>query len=142
MPLEDHEVSHRLKLSALWASLTLCYLYCDYFELYQPGKLTSMLAGQFGPMGPTSQTVLLVASALLALPAVMIALCTLLSLRVCRVMNMVLGVVYTLIMLAVIPGAWLYYKMFAIIEIGLSLSIAWLAYRWPRQPADGPPGPR
>lgn len=31
--LEDITVHTRIKLSALWASVTLCYLYGDYFEL-------------------------------------------------------------------------------------------------------------
>ena len=139
MPLEEQRVSHRLKLSSLWASLTLCYIYCDYFELYQPGKLQSMLSGTFGPLGPTSQTVLLAASAMLAIPALMIALCTVIPVKVCRAVNIVLGIVYTFIMLAVIPGAWAFYKMFAIIEISISLSIAWLAYKWPRLQAARPP---
>jgi hypothetical protein len=138
MQFEEQRVSHRLKLSALWASLTLCYIYCDYFELYQPGKLQSMLSGTFGPLGPTNQTILLAASVMLAIPAVMIALCTVMPLKVCRTLNMVLGIVYTLIMLAVLPGAWLYYKMFAVVEIGISLTIAWLAYKWPKLQASRP----
>ena len=72
MQLEDRIVSHRVKLAALWASLMLCYIYCDYFELYQPGKLQSMLAGRLGPIGPTTQASLLAASVLLAVPALMI----------------------------------------------------------------------
>jgi hypothetical protein len=70
--LRDVNVDIKLKLSALWASVTLCYLYCDYFELYQAGKLQSMLAGQLEPLGPASQGVLLGVSVLLSLPALMI----------------------------------------------------------------------
>jgi len=138
MALEDQRVGHRVKLAALWASLTLCYIYCDYFELYQPGKLQSMLVGVFGPIGPSTQGTLLGASALLAAPALMIALCTLLPLQVCRVANAALGILYTIVMLAVIPGTWYYYKMFAVIEIGLSLSIAWLAFKWPKAAPAAP----
>lgn len=128
---DDQPINHKLKLAALWTSLTLCYIYCDYFELYQPGKLQSMLDGRFGPLGPVTQATLLGASALLAVPALMVALCTLLPQRVSRPLNVVLGVVYSVVMLAVIPGAWRFYQMFAAIEIGISLSIAWLAIRWP-----------
>jgi len=129
--LDDTPVSVRMKLSLLWASVMLCYIYCDYFELYQPGKLQSMLSGQFGPLGPTTQATLLGASALLAAPALMVALSTVLPARICRVANIVLGAFYTLVMLAVIPGTWYFFKMFAVIEICLSLSIAWLAFAWP-----------
>ena len=40
-----------MKLSALWASTMFCYIYCDYFELYVPGKLDGMLQGKIGPLG-------------------------------------------------------------------------------------------
>jgi Family of unknown function (DUF6326) len=132
MALLDQPASHRAKLSAVWTSLMFCYIYCDYFELFQPGKLQSMQSGTFG-LGPVSQTTLFIASALLVVPAVMVALTLLLPLRVCRPVNIVLGIFYTLVMLAVLPGAWFYFKLFGAIEIALSLSIAWLAFRWPRQ---------
>ena len=54
----DPPLPVRLKLSALWASLTFCYLYGDYFGLYKPGKLQHMLDGA-GPMGPATQGSLL-----------------------------------------------------------------------------------
>ena len=137
MTLQDQKVSQRIRLATLWASLTSCYIYCDYFELYQPGKLQSMLSGIFGPMGQTTQGILFSASVMLAIPAIMISLCTFLSPNLCRVTNMALGVVYTVIMAAVLPGTWYYYKMFAIIEIYISLTIAWLAFKWPRVQPSG-----
>ena len=63
----------RLKLSALWASLTFCYLYGDYFGLYKPGKLQHMLDGA-GPMGPASQGSLLFVALLLVVPGLMVAM--------------------------------------------------------------------
>jgi hypothetical protein len=90
-----------------------------------------MLAGVFGPLGRTSQSTLVGASVLVIVPSLMVAACTLLPVRVCRAANIALGILYTLVMLAVIPGAWYYYKTFAVMEIALSLSIVWLAYKWP-----------
>jgi hypothetical protein len=131
---DDPPVSTRIKLASLWCSVTLCYIYCDYFELYQPGKLAAMLDGKFGPLGPTTQGVLLGASILLLVPSLMIFLTTVLPVRACRALNILLGLFYSLIMLAVLPGAWLFYKLFAIIEILLTLYAAWLAWHWPAQP--------
>lgn len=37
--LEDFKINVKIKLSALWTSATLCYLYGDYFELYVPEKV-------------------------------------------------------------------------------------------------------
>lgn len=57
--LDDRRIPVRLKLSLLWSSLMFCYIYGDYFGLYQPGKLQQMIDGQMGPLGPTTQGVLL-----------------------------------------------------------------------------------
>jgi len=133
--LRDTPVDVRYKLSALWASATLCYLYCDYFELYQVGKLQSMLAGQIGPLGPATQGALLGVSILLSLPALMVALSVLLPPAVGRATNLVLGVLFTLIMLVFVaaPGVWLYYKYFAVVEAALTSTVVLLAWRWPRE---------
>lgn len=132
--LRDVNVDIKLKLSALWASVTLCYLYCDYFELYQASKLQSMLAGQMGPLGPASQGVLLSVSVLLSLPALMIFLSVALPAKVSRIANLLLGTLFTLIMLMflVLPRVWLYYKYFAAVEIALTGTVVWLAWSWPK----------
>lgn len=130
-PLQDFSINVRLQLSALWASVTLCYLYCDYFELYQPGKLQAMLAGTMGPMGPTTQSVLLVASVLLAIPAVMVALSLMLAPRLCQAANVAFGAMFTLIMLLILPRAWMFYQFFALVEILITCTIAWRAWKWP-----------
>lgn len=130
--LEPSRASVRMQLAALWTSTTLCYIYCDYFELYQPGKLQSMLGGQFAPIGPTTQSVLLGASAFLAVPCVMIALTMVLPASVSRVLNLLFGVVYTIVMLLLLPEVWQFYQLFAAIEVVLTASVVWLAWRWPR----------
>lgn len=53
----SHRVPHnvkidvKMKISALWVSLMLCYIYGDYFGLYKPGTLEAMLQGRMGPLG-------------------------------------------------------------------------------------------
>ncbi len=49
--LKTFEVPTEVKLSAAWAATVLCYIYCDYFDLYLPGKLQRILDGH-GPFGP------------------------------------------------------------------------------------------
>ena len=90
-PLEDIKVPTRLKLSAVWASLMFCYIYGDYFGLYQPGNLRDMLNGQMGPLGPTTQGVLLGTAALMALPSLMVFLSLALPVALSRWFNIVLG---------------------------------------------------
>jgi hypothetical protein len=131
--LQDIKVPIKLKLAGLWASLMFCYLYGDYFGLFQPGNLADMLKGQMGPLGPTTQLVLLGTSALMAIPSVMIFLSLAMKPSVNRVVNIILGLLYTAVMLASMPGAWAFYIFFGVIEVALSLAIAGYAWRWPRQ---------
>lgn len=131
--LQDMQVPIRLKLAGLWTSLMFCYIYGDYFGLYQPGSLDGMLKGQMGPLGPTTQLVLLATSVMLAIPSVMIFLSLVLKPAINRTANIVLGLLYTVIMLVSMPGAWVFYIFYGVIEVALSLGIAWCAWRWPRQ---------
>jgi hypothetical protein len=135
--LEDLKVPVRIKLSALWASLMFCYIYGDYFGLYRPGTLQSMLQGNMGPLGPTTQGVLLGTAAMMAVPSLMVFLSLVLRPFVARAANIALGLFYALIMLVSMPGAWVFYLFLGAIEIVLSLLIVWYAWKWPRVPAAG-----
>ena len=130
--LEDITIHVRFKLSALWGSVVLCYIYGDYFGLYKPGVLQDMLDGQMGPLGPTTQGVLLGTSILMAIPSVMVFLSLALAARVSRWANIVLGIGYTVIMLLTLSGAWTFYIVLGVIEITLTLLIFWYALKWPR----------
>lgn len=130
--LEDLGVNLRVKLSGLWASTTLCYIYGDYFELYVPGKLQSMLQGEMKPLGMASQGVLLSAAVMLAIPSAMVALSLLLRAAPARWLNVVFGAIYTLIMALVIRGAWSFYVFMGLVEMLLTATIVYLAWRWPR----------
>lgn len=130
--LQDFKVNVKLKLSALWASLVLCYLYGDYFGLYVPGSLQSILDGKMGPLGATTQGVLLFTSAMMAIPSLMVALSLLLKPAMSRWMNIVFGLVFTAIILMTMPGAWHFYIFLGIIEATLTLIIVWNAWHWPK----------
>jgi hypothetical protein len=133
LKLQDTKVDVKIKLAALWASLMFCYIYGDYFGLFQPGNLRDMLDGKMGPLGPTTQAVLLATSALMAVPSLMVFLSLALPPAVNRVANIVLGLFYAVVMLISMPGAWAFYIALGIVEIVLSLMIVWSAWRWPRR---------
>ena len=132
--LQDIKIHVKLKLSALWAAVMFCYIYGDYFGLYVPGQLKGMLAGQ-GPIGPTSQSSMVPVAVLMAIPGVMVFLSLILPPRVNRLLNIILGVIYTVIMLITMPGAWIFYIVLGVIEIVLTALVAWYAWRWPREVA-------
>ncbi|MGH8075736.1 MAG: DUF6326 family protein [Lysobacter sp.] len=131
--LEDAKIPVKIKLSALWASVMFCYVYGDYFGLYKPGSLQEMLDGIMGPLGRTTQGVLLVTSVLMAIPSLMVFLSLALKANVSRWLNIVFGVVYTIVMLITMPGAWHFYIFLGVIEVALTALIVWYAWHWPRR---------
>jgi len=129
--LSDIRIHVRFKLSALWAALMFCYIYGDYFGLYVPGKLKGMLDGE-GPIGPVSEASLVATALLLAVPGLMVFVSLVLSPRLCRWANILLGLFYAAIMVLTMPGAWWFYITLGVIEVALSLLIVVCAWRWPR----------
>lgn len=130
--LDDVRIHVRFKLCALWCAVVLCYLYGDYFELYQPGKLQGMLSGRMA-LGPISQNVLLAMAALLAIPSVMVFLSLVLPATIDRWANIAFGILYTAIMILAIQGAWRFYVLLGVIEIFLTALIVWYAWTWPKK---------
>jgi len=132
MKLDDVPVHVRLKLSALWASVMFCYVYGDFFGLFKPGKLASMQAGQT-PLGPTTRTILLAFSIVMAIPSVMVFLSLVLKPSINRQANIILGSAYTVIIVLTMRGAWGFYLFLGFIEAALTALVVWYAWNWPRQ---------
>lgn len=138
MALEDVPVPVKIKLSALWASLMFCYIYGDYFGLYVPGALQHMLDGKMGPLGPTTQGILVGTTAMMVIPSLMVFLSVALKASINRWLNIVLGGVYAVIIVMTMSGAWDFYVTLGAVEIGLSLLTVWIAWNWPRQQRSTP----
>ena len=134
--LTDFKLHTKLKLSLLWASTVFCYLYCDYFELYVPGKLDGMLQGN-GLFGTVTQGALVATSMLLAIPSVLVFLSSALNPRTSQVLNVTFGVIYTLLMaLLAFQADWYFYKFFAALEALLTSLVVWYAWTWPKTAAN------
>ncbi|HEV2416536.1 MAG TPA: DUF6326 family protein [Terriglobia bacterium] len=134
MVLDDIKINVRFKLFALWSSVMFFYIYGDYFELYQPGKLQGMIAGRMA-FGAVSQRILLGMAAVMIIPSLMPFLSLALPAVVSRWMNIVFGAIYTAIMILAIRGGWHFYIVFGLIEIALTALIIWQAWTWPKQSA-------
>ena len=133
--LDDVKVHVKLKLSALWASVMFCYVYGDYFLLYQPGKLRDILEGNMAPLGPVTQGVLLFTSVSMAIPAAMIFLSLALKANLSRRLNIIAGLLYTAFVLITMPGAWVFYLFLGTVDVALTALIVWYAWNWPRRGA-------
>jgi len=142
MAFEDIRVHVRLKLFALWSSVMFFYIYADYFQLWAPGHLQGMLAGRL-PFPGNSQGVLLRMAGIMVVPCLMPFLSVVLPVRLNRWLNIIFGVVYTLVMIAVVIVAivtfkisWYFYIMYGLIEIILTLLVVWYAWTWPQQASN------
>ena len=137
MALEEYRAPTKVKLAALWASTMFCYAYGDYFGLYVTGTLADMNRGIMGPLGQATSGLLVGLSLMMAVPSLMVALSLLLPARICQWASVIFGIAYTGIMAVSLPGSEPFYKTLGVIEIVLTLAIALVAYRWPREISHG-----
>ncbi|WP_108803915.1 DUF6326 family protein [Aquimarina sp. Aq107] len=132
--LENPKVNIKIKLASLWASVTFCYLYGDYFELYTPGKIDSLLTGENILDSPTK---LLIATVILAISSVMVALSIILKPKISRILNIIFGMLFTLMMLFIgfnsNTGWYGFYVFLAFLESILTALIVWYAWKWPKE---------
>jgi hypothetical protein len=130
--LEDVKISVKLKLSALWAGMMFLYVYADVLSLFRPGQLDEVMRGLMGPFR-VSQVSLLIASVVVIVPAIMIALSLILEPAANRRANVVLGALFTLINIGNLIGeTWIYYLLFGTLEIVLTSLIVLYAWKWPK----------
>lgn len=132
MPLSDIKIDVKLKLAALWTSVMFLYLYADYFELYVPGKLQGMMEGHVGPVMRATQGMLMGGAVMMAIPSVMIFLSVALRPRLNRWLNIVCGVLYTVIILMTM-WRWAFFVVYGVIEIVLTGLVVWYAWTWPKE---------
>lgn len=132
--LENPKLNIKIKLSALWTSVVFCYLYGDYFELYVPEKVDSLITGVNVLDSPTK---LLIASLILGIPSLMVALSILLNPKVNRFLNVFFGILFTLMMVFIgvnsLTPWYSFYVFFAFLESAITISIVFLAWNWPKQ---------
>ena len=133
--LEDPKINVRMKLSALWVTLMLLYAYADILSLYQPGQLQDMLDGRMGPF-PATQGSLASAAVLMVIPALMIFLPLALRPDAARWTNILVGALYTAVNISNLIGeTWMFYLLFGVVEIGITLLIIRKAWKWPKSDA-------
>lgn len=131
-PLEEFKVSVRLKLAALWVSFMFLYIYVDYFHLYMPGSLEDMLAGKVFTFKVT-QTFLLIVTAAMAVPVLMIFLSLALPAKINCCTNIIVAIIHIPYMLFNLAGeAWVHMVFGAALEVILLGLIIRYAWKWPR----------
>ncbi|MFX1508636.1 MAG: DUF6326 family protein, partial [Promethearchaeota archaeon] len=66
-------------------------------------------------------------------PSLMVFLSLILMEKVNRWVNIILGIVFigVILITLLMPGAWAYYILYAVVEIIIYILIIWHAWKWP-----------
>jgi hypothetical protein len=135
--LEDLRMPVQAKLAAAWTSFMFLYIYVDYLHLYKPGIIDEILAGVVFEFD-ISQTFVVIALTLIAIPALMVMLSMTVPARANRTLNLVVASLYIPVSaFNVVGGSWMYfYGLGVVLEVILLAFILRSAWTWPRRTAS------
>lgn len=129
--LEDFQINTKIKISILWFTVTLLYLYSDYFDLYIPQKTQGLVTGNNLLDSPIK---LWLTSILLVIPAIMAILSIFLKPSLNSVFNIIVGLFFSAFMLFIafrsIEPWRMFYVFYALVESTITILIVWHAYKW------------
>ena len=132
--LENSKVNIKIKLATLWASALFCYLYGDYFQLYTPEKVNNLITGENNLDSPTK---LLIASIIMAIPSIMVGASIILKPKINRILNILFGSLFTLMMLFIGVNSmtewYSFYVFLAFLESIITFLIVYYAWKWPKK---------
>ncbi len=133
--LEDVKVNVKIKLSALWVTVNILFLYVDVYSYFRPGIIEDAIAGKVWEFQIT-QVWLLGVIILMTSASLMVFLSLLLKAKANRWTNIIVGIFHIVIVIAGAMGdAWAYYIFASIVEVVLLSLIVWYAWKWPKQEA-------
>jgi hypothetical protein len=126
------EIKVKLTLAAAWASFMFFVIYLDYFHLYMPGSLATIMSGKMYIYDIT-QTALLAGLTVIGLPALMIFFSVVLSPRINRSVNILIAAInIPLILYNLVGEAWIHMMVGAFIQVCLLCFIICSSWKWTR----------
>jgi hypothetical protein len=127
----DSWINPRIKIAALWASTMFLFGYVDLFGMFRADVRADIEAGKMFVFS-IGQASLLGVTLYVALPSLMVFLSLVLPVRVTRMANMALAVIYGLTIAGSAVGEWNYYILGSAIEAALLAGIVYYAWTWPK----------
>jgi hypothetical protein len=128
---QDYWINPRIKIAALWVSMLFVFAYVDLFGLYRADVRTDIEAGKMFIFS-IGQAFLLGVTIYVVLPSLMLFLSLVLPVRVTRLANIVLAVVYALTIAGSAIGEWNYFILGSLIEVALLAGVVYYAWTWPK----------
>ena len=129
----DVKYSTRTILMGLWVVLILLYIYCDHFSFFRTGEIERIISGFIGPFKIT-QISLVICSLITIIPSLIIAACLFVKAKIIRWINIIAGILFTLVNIVNIVGeTWAYYLLYGIIETVITVLITIISIKWIRR---------
>lgn len=133
--MEDIKINVKIRLAALWITVMLLYIYGDIFSFFVPGHMKALMDGHMG-LGKVTPGKMVFIAVMMVIPALMVYLSLVLKPAINRILNIVVGALYTVIMVLAVMDTldpwWAFYVMLGVIEMLITILIVIRAWRWPR----------
>ncbi len=127
----DYWINPRLKIAALWTSMMFVFVCVDLFSLYRADVRADIEGGKIAAFS-IGQGYLLGVTVYVLLPSLMLFLSLVLPVKVTRMANIVVALVYALTVAGSAVGEWTYFILGSLIEAALLVGIAYYAWTWPK----------
>ena len=135
--LHDTKVDVKVVLCGLWISMLFVFAYVDIFGFWRADVINGALAGKVpGPGFEINQAFLVLTTIYILIPCLMVIVSLLAPARINRPANIVVSLTYLASVVAAAVGeTWTYFILGSVVEVMLLLTIARVAWTWPRRPA-------
>lgn len=133
-PRVDEKVPVKVVLSGLWISMMLVFAYVDIFGFWRADVIRGALDKRVpGVDVAIDQTFLVLTTAYVLVPSLMVVVCLVTPVRVNRPVNLVASALYAIsVVVSTIGETWAYYLVGSAVEVLLLVAIAAVAWSWPR----------
>jgi len=131
--LNEFKANTRLKITGLWTTLMLLYIYCDIYSTFRTGHLEDAMAGKMGPF-EVNQATLAILGFLMIPTALMVAVSLFAKAGIVKWASMIVGALYTLVNIGNLVGeTWVYYWIYGVLELAITIFIIIVAAKWPKE---------
>ena len=128
---KDFPINVKLIISSLWVAVMFCYVYGDYIQIYVPEILADAMEVTAAKEGIEIE--FFAVALLMSIPSLMIFLTLVLKPSINRWLNIIIPALYIILLVAVnLETTWVYYLYLTAIEILLSITTVWYAWKWPK----------
>ncbi len=135
----DTKLDVKIVLSGLWISMLFAFAYVDIFGFFRADMIEGALVGKVpGPEFEINQTFLALTTLYILIPSLMVVVSLVAPARTNRTANVVVSLIYaSSVIVAIVGETWVYYIGGSVVEVLLLLTIARVAWTWPRRPGPG-----